>query len=248
MQGKPHNPPSVTFVDENRFAPGWRFGRHVHRDSGELQYVLDGKLSTWFEGRLHRAGPGQVVIHPPGIAHEEAVHGSRPVMSIYVSWIGGPLSAQLPLVCTDHDGRIQSAVRWMLGAFSSRGRTAGPLLDALMLAVLDEAMVATTQSDNLQARVTRFVRAHMDEPISLNDLAKDSAMSRWHFCRRYREEANCTPMDTVRQVRVDAARHMLATTTLTVEAVAAKVGFPDRFHFSRMFKKITGQTPASIRQ
>jgi transcriptional regulator GlxA family with amidase domain len=170
------------------------------------------------------------------------------VKSIYASWVGGPSAGQLPLICTDHDGRIQAAMRWMLEVFGARGKTAGPVLDALMLAVLDEAARSTTQSDNLQAKVTRYVRGHMDEPISLGDLAKDAAMSRWHFCRSYREEAKCTPMDTVRQVRIDAARHLLATTTLTVDAVAMKVGFGDRFHFSRVFKKMTGQTPASIRQ
>ncbi len=54
-------------------------------------------------------------------------------------------------------------------------------------------------------------------------------------------------MRWLRDLRLATARHMIATTELTVEAVARQVGFADRFQFSRMMRQRSGRPPSGWR-
>ncbi|NQZ70101.1 MAG: helix-turn-helix transcriptional regulator [Lentisphaeria bacterium] len=51
-------------------------------------------------------------------------------------------------------------------------------------------------------------------------------------------------MEYVKQLRLNKAKILLATTSLYVAEVADKVGFSNQFHFSRQFKKMFGVSPS----
>jgi len=51
----------------------------------------------------------------------------------------------------------------------------------------------------------------------------------------------------VRELRLEAGRHLVMTTKLTIDAIAGRVGFPDRFHFARCFRQQYGAAPRSVR-
>jgi AraC-like DNA-binding protein len=237
---------SQVFIEENRFPVGWRFRNHAHAGSHELQFVLSGRIATDFSGERVVADPGSVVLHPQGRDHAEAVVGGQPLSAIYASWAGGP--PVRALLVQDRHGRIEQALRWGADA-CARGTPAGrECAAALLLAALHEmGAVEAGPHDDLVRRALVHARANLRRPLRLPELARAAGASRAHFARAFRVATGESPMRSVRRLRIDAAKHLLATTSLSVAAIAERVGFNDRFHFSRAFSRECGRPPGRSR-
>ena len=102
--------------------------------------------------------------------------------------------------------------------------------------------------DDATARVLDdYIRLHLDEQISLADLARASGYSERHISRHFSTSFGMTPLRYVQHVRVETARHMLEHTTLQLSAVAQRCGFAQLQHFSSAFRAATGQSPSTYR-
>lgn len=94
----------------------------------------------------------------------------------------------------------------------------------------------------LDAMLTAPQRHH-----SLESLARTAGMSRSAFARHFQEVMGHPPMDYLRSVRLREAAGLLQRSELSVDAVAAKVGFASRSHFSRAFRNHFGSRPTAYR-
>ena len=72
-------------------------------------------------------------------------------------------------------------------------------------------------------------------------------MSRTVFSERFRDAFGTSPMAFVRQARLQEAAKLLRSTDLPVKAIAARVGFASRSHFSRAFRQRFKRDPAEYR-
>lgn len=95
--------------------------------------------------------------------------------------------------------------------------------------------------------VVRHIEVHYAERISMSEMASLAGMSSTHFNRRFRELLRMTPMRYLHSVRIQAARTLLTTTSLSLAEIAVDVGFSDQSHFTRRFRETTGMTPAKYR-
>lgn len=100
------------------------------------------------------------------------------------------------------------------------------------------------------ARLSRVLDALLDEPErphSLESLASLAAMSRSAFAEHFAATFGRSPMEFLRDVRMQRAAHLLDGGELPVETVAARVGFSSRSHFSRAFKACFRVSPVAFR-
>ncbi len=88
---------------------------------------------------------------------------------------------------------------------------------------------------------------HYMENISVPELAKLCAMSVYHFCRVFKNVIGSSPVAYINAIRLNKAALLLTTTKLTVGEIAASVGFPDVFYFSKRFKAEKGMSPTEYR-
>ncbi len=79
-------------------------------------------------------------------------------------------------------------------------------------------------------------------------MATRAGLSPTHFNRRFRQLLRMTPVQYLRTVRVQAARRLLAETSLGLAQIAIDTGFTDQSHFTRRFRQTTGLTPAAYRR
>jgi transcriptional regulator GlxA family with amidase domain len=88
----------------------------------------------------------------------------------------------------------------------------------------------------LQPTLT-WMSEHLNEQLTLEDIARHAAMSIRTLNRRFREHVGTTPLQWLLTVRIERAKELLETTDLTIERVADEVGFGTsvtlRHHFSR---------------
>lgn len=96
-------------------------------------------------------------------------------------------------------------------------------------------------------RVTEFIHAHIEEEITLNELARDVGLSPSHFCSLFRKTSGKTPHQFVLQCRIQHAKALLAKPSHSILDVALASGFRTHQHFSRIFRRQVGIPPSTYR-
>lgn len=96
-------------------------------------------------------------------------------------------------------------------------------------------------------RVLDFIGERFGQPITIEEMARIAGMSTAHFSRSFKATIGDTPYQFIMEYRVEQARKMLADKTRALIDVALACGFADQPHFTRIFKRLTGQTPREYR-
>lgn len=96
-------------------------------------------------------------------------------------------------------------------------------------------------------RVEQHIAAHFDRSISLSELAGVAGLSRMHFAAQFRAATGYRPREYLLNHRIENAKSLLTTTARPLAEIALAVGFSTQAHFSTVFKRISGQTPARWR-
>lgn len=97
-------------------------------------------------------------------------------------------------------------------------------------------------------RATDYVDAHLTEAVSLADLASASGLTCMHFAAQFRAATGLRPHEYLLRRRIETAQDLLANTDLPLVEAALSVGFQTQAHFTTVFKRFVGQTPAQWRR
>jgi AraC family transcriptional regulator len=97
------------------------------------------------------------------------------------------------------------------------------------------------------AVVGDFMEAHLERPVALSEMASACGLSPTHFARRFKAALGVPPHQHLMQLRVERAKRLLQGTLPIVE-VALACGFAHQEHLTRVFRRMTGMTPASFRR
>jgi AraC family transcriptional regulator len=97
-------------------------------------------------------------------------------------------------------------------------------------------------------RAIERLRSDSDADVSLAALASDAGLSRFHFCRAFKESTGLSPHAWLRQYRLEQAMTMLRDTDASVVSVAAALGYASQTAFAAAFRKLTGETPTHWRR
>lgn len=103
-------------------------------------------------------------------------------------------------------------------------------------------------SPKVLLRATERLRSDSDADVSLSVLASDAGLSRFHFCRAFKESTGLSPHAWLRQHRLEQAMNMLRDTDASVVSVAVALGYASQTAFAAAFRKLTGETPSDWRR
>ena len=139
----------------------------------------------------------------------------------------------------------------MYGARSHHGLAARLRAAAILPAALEMLHVpgerAATGIDPRILRLLTELDAQCARPWAIGALARRVQMGPTAFRQAFRAATGASPQQHLERLRLDRARRMLIDTDLSIAAIAAAVGFPDPYHFSRVFRRVTGAAPRSAR-
>lgn len=121
-----------------------------------------------------------------------------------------------------------------------------PWRDGGQAQYVDQPVPEPADSGTAEAR--SWALAHLDEPLTLQDLAAQQAMSVRTFTRRFRQEVGVSPGQWLIQQRIDRARHLLEDSDLTVDEVAGRCGFGTTASMRQHLRASLGVSPSGYRR
>jgi AraC-like DNA-binding protein len=92
-------------------------------------------------------------------------------------------------------------------------------------------------------RVAEYVRENIGTSLRASELSKLVRLSYSHFNRAFKVSFRQTPTSYIMRQRVLLAQEKMLTTAQSLSQVALECGLCDQAHFSRMFRRIVGQSP-----
>ncbi len=171
---------------------------------------------------------------------------------------GSPASAGLPSVLGRHDTLIREAALGLIRAM----RAGAPDLYAqatinwlaLHLLMADDDPALTGQhrrsdviTDRRLARVRDRLDQHYATDLSLEDLAAEAGVSKYHFTRLFQQATGTSPHRYLVNRRLEAARHLLTKEGVSITEVARRCGFKRANHFATHFARRFGVSPSNYR-
>jgi len=230
---------------------------------------LDGGLQLdWRSGResvSKRIAPGQISILPANHPYSVRLRAAGP--SVVVSLTDKLLS----LAAADQgvfgevhpvwvhgveDALLRELVMGLRAELRSEGESGGRYAQTLA-STLAAHIVRRYSTDQLQLperrgglsapalrRVIQHIHEHLDEELTLVQLAAQAGLSTCHFARRFKTATGLAPHRYVLNCRIARAKQLLAQGRHGLAEVALAAGFCDQGHLTRCFRQTVGTTPA----
>jgi AraC-like DNA-binding protein/ligand-binding sensor protein len=98
------------------------------------------------------------------------------------------------------------------------------------------------------AKARKFIHEHLDQPLSLGQVARHAGLSESHFCRLFKDAAGVTLTDYVNRCRIGWAKRELLRPDARISEIAFLVGYQSLSQFNRSFVRIVGSSPSSYRR
>ena len=97
-------------------------------------------------------------------------------------------------------------------------------------------------------RLEEFLAANIDKRISLADMAATVDLSRMHFAAQFRVATGFRPREYLLFKRIERAKAIMKASNVPLVEIAFAVGFNSQAHFSTVFKRFNGTSPARWKQ
>jgi AraC family transcriptional regulator len=243
-------------ISLNRHPPGLVIPKHIH-DRACIGFVVEGDCEEKLSNRVIELGRHKLFFRPA-----EEVHANRAgrdgfrylIAEVANSWLDHIRNyAALPSRPSCFQNADLSWLSLRLYRECRLGELASPLaIEGLMLEVASgllrhQRVDSDSHSPIWLRRATEALHAHCHESLRLSMVAAWVGVHPVHLAREFRKYHGCTVGHYVRRLRVELAGRKLIDSDSTLAAIALEVGFANQAHLSRIFKDVTGISPARYR-
>ncbi|MDO4622012.1 MAG: helix-turn-helix transcriptional regulator [Eubacteriales bacterium] len=93
-----------------------------------------------------------------------------------------------------------------------------------------------------------YIRANVQKELSVDDLADRIGYTPYYFSKKFNKEMGVRVTDFIKTARIDYAKMLLVSTNKSIQDISDALHFGTRNYFSKVFREVTGVTPASYRE
>lgn len=258
---------TVLFSGQSNTEPGHRIGPTVH-DYGIVHCVLSGKGKFAMRGQEFEVGAGDsFFIFPGELVYYEA-NEQHPWEYRWIGFRGNNaeqilanmgIGPHVPVLKGYRKHRVEALFRNAMKALHQGGEASDIEAEGYFRVALAEyARVASTgrggskgdMRTDIERQVeqaARWLTLQHDKAISIDELAHMLGYHRTYLSKMFRKQMGESPMQFLLRIRMERARTLLMTTRLTIEQIAASVGYEDALYFSKLYKKWYTRAPTAHR-
>ena len=255
--------PWVDFYGDEPTVGGLPGHRHKHC---EIATVLDGRLNLGIGEHIYEAQQGDWLLFAPNVLHGECCLPHRSRYSLL--WVTLRSSHKLACHTTRYTRKhgyelvasmlpepvprdLNEAAHELIARPWDPVAEVRPTLVRLVSWSLDRADEQSQRSNGGHPSVAEAVRImcdRLDRPPTVVEIANHVGLSPNYLSSLFHQQTGRTVRRFMEQVRIEEARRLLADPPQNVKAVAYGLGFNDPQHFSRVFRRVTGESPSSAKQ
>lgn len=255
----------VSIGHEQRFDPGYNWhGLRRSEDACLFQYTLGGFGEIKFGGGTQplRKGQGFFVRLPSD--HHYYLPAYSDGWEFYWIMVEGELANRIARQIGEQYGVVHSidpesrVIKMLANGYDLAraehirdGFQASMLAYEFTLELLRSVKGLRSRTDARAKKIQEamaFVDQHYSEPISVDDIAARSSLSKYHFMHRFREQTGYTPVQYLTKVRIENAAHLLQLSDHTIDDIAHEVGYANGNYFCKIFRKYVGCSPGTFRK
>src|SRR5438067_178861 len=96
-------------------------------------------------------------------------------------------------------------------------------------------------------RVIAHMKAHLEQPLELNQLAEIAIISKFHLVRIFDEITGTTPLHFLSCLRIQRAKEILLSSDRSITDICLEVGYTSLGSFSKTFNFLVGLSPQQFR-
>jgi AraC-like DNA-binding protein len=238
----------------------------IHRQTFpfySLEYVVRGNGQVKLQARAYPLRPGRLFAYGPGIPHHITGDAANPLVKYFVDFTGtrglallrscglapGGVSEVFP--ANTLQPLLDELIQAGLTAHPKNHRLCAKLLECLALR-MDGARTPLEGADTLAFTTYQQCRRHIEHRClqlrTLEQISRECHVNNAYLCRLFRRYDQQTPYQFLLRLKMNHAAERLQQSSVLVKQVAEEIGFPDPFHFSRVFKSILGLSPDAFRR
>lgn len=241
-----------------------------HHDFFEVYFFVKGEVRYQIEGRNYHLVPGDILLVNHKELHQVLIENPEHYYERYVLWLNkdylkslSSRESDLTRCFLDQEKKTlirtsmenHQLIRSILDKLHYRNIGEGFGSDLLPKALLTELMIELNRmsfdEDRLQSQVKKnqlidsvisYINEHLEEEISMDQLASEFFISKYHLSREFKKYTGTTLYRFVVQKRLIKAKGLIVEGN-PITSVYEECGFGDYSNFFRAFKNEYGHTP-----
>lgn len=242
-----------------------------HHDFYEVNFLISGDVTYVIESRVYHVRPGQMLLINPRELHQVYIQPDAAPYERYMLWISPSLLENLSSEQTDlcrcfdmnrpHYGNLlhlsaeqRRMIPAMIETLLKEQDEPSFGSDLLRRNLLTELMVHINRlvdasdtpeeagAQTMVARLIDYINDHYHEPLSLDTLAEQFFVSKYHLSHEFTRQMGTGIYQYIQKKRLLIARQLMAQGQKPVD-VYAICGFGDYAAFFRAFRKVYGLSP-----
>jgi YesN/AraC family two-component response regulator len=237
----------ITYFAHNKFATQSNIERHEIKFN-ELTFLISGEMTYYVNDIEHKIHSGDIIFVPSGSLREREISAiSNDYISINFHTDDVIALETVSQNCINNE--LKSLLTYFEYAYSSPSTDAQQklrlILQTIIFQITDNLIDSYTSP--LSAEIASYLSSHYKERITLNDISQITFYSAAYCENEFKKHMGKSIINYLIDVRINAAKKLLAESSMSCARIAIAVGFEDPNYFSRIFKKRTGYSPLKYR-
>ena len=214
-------------------------------------YLIKGKMHLGDSTLL----PGDIIIYEPGHYYEYQNEGDTEYLWVHYT---GFEAKTLTRTAVHHTNKKQhiGIRKEIIDCFKNLFRQfilRDEFSEAISICLLRELLYRTgrfaerKEESKISYQTMEYIHGHFSEKLDVDMLAQMENMSSTTFREAFRKQTGLSPNEYIISQRISSACLLLTQTNMSVNDIAADVGYSDQYYFSRLFKKKTSLSPLKYR-
>lgn len=254
-------PFKLLYITHSEYDKNWHSLTHTHHFT-ELFYIVSGKGSFVLPTHEIPVQKNDLIVINPNVEHTERSNfkDSLEYIALGIEGISFTLTDNDPyglFTYQDDQDDILYYLKKLLNEVEKKDisyeHICKNIIEILIVKLIRSKNLSIEKSEAKQlnhaiALAKYYMTQNFHNPITLDILAKVSNINKYYLVHLFKEELGMTPIAYLNDLRINEAKHLLSTTTMTVGEISNITGFSSQSFFTQAFKRETGITPSSYRQ
>lgn len=220
-------------------------------------YVLDGNFTEHYGSDKHLCRPNTLIYHSPGQCHSDRFHTPARCFNFQLD---STLLDRLDLTnrisrrsTIQKSRQLTHLTNRLYKEISEMDEFSVLTAEGLVLEIIGEFMRHSTKVRRADpvprwlVNTRELIAEEYANSLTISSIAAIAHVHPTHLAREFRRYFDVTIGDFIRQQRIESACREMVSSNTPLGEIAVQSGFFDQSHFSRVFKKATGMSPAVYR-